>query len=213
VGVKDELVLYHNPMSRARIAHWMLEETGARYSVRLLNFEKGEHKQPEYLAINPMGKLPTLMHGDTVVTETAAICCYLADTYPAAGLAPSLTDRRRGSYLRWFFFAAGCVEPAVVDRMFTRPEVERRSALGYGSYADVFRTLRQQLDGGDYLLGEQFSAADLYLASQLGWGSMVGAVDTSDWLTAYVMRCTERPAYKRAEAQAASMVQQLKSQG
>ena len=155
----SEFVLFHNPMSRARIAHWMLEEVGARYTVRLLNFEKGEHKSPEFLAINPMGKLPTLLHGDAVVTETAAICAYLADAFPAAGLAPLAGERDRGPYLRWLFFAAGCVEPAVVDRMMTRPEVERRSALGYGSFDDVFRTLRGVLDGGDFLLGERFTAA------------------------------------------------------
>jgi glutathione S-transferase len=205
-----ELVLFHNPMSRARIAHWMLEEVGARYTVRLLNFEKAEHKAPDFLAVNPMGKLPTLVHGDTVVTEAAAICAYLADAFPAAGLAPPPTARERGSYLRWLFFAAGCVEPAIVDRMMTRPEVERRSALGYGSYDDVFRTLRGVLEKGGFLLGDRFTAADLYLGSQLAFGTLVGAVEPSPWLTAYVMRCQDRPAYRRAEAQGAAMVQQMK---
>ena len=206
----DELVLFHNPMSRARIAHWMLEEAGARYTVRLLNLEKNEHKSPEYLAVNPMGKLPALLHGDTVVTETAAICAYLADLFPARGLAPPPGDRARGAYLRWMFFAAGCVEPAIVDRMMTRPEVERRSALGYGSYEDVFRTLRGAIEKGDFLLGDRFTAADLYLGSQLAFGTMVGAVEASPWISAYVMRCQDRPSFKRAETQAVSMVQQLK---
>lgn len=208
--MSDELVLFHNPMSRARIAHWMLEEAGARYTVRLLSLEKGEHKSPEYLAVNPMGKLPALRHGDTVVTETAAICAYVADLHPERGLAPPLGDRARGSYLRWMFFAAGCVEPAITDRMMTRPEVERRSALGYGSYDDVFRTLRGVLEGGGFLLGERFSAADLYLGSQLGFGTMVGAVEPSPWITGYVMRCQDRPSFKRAETQGAAMIQQLK---
>ncbi len=205
-----DFVLFHNPMSRARIAHWMLEEVGARYNVRLLNFEKAEHKAPEFLAVNPMGKLPTLLHGDTVITEAAAICAYLADAFPAAGLAPLPASHERGSYLRWLFFAAGCVEPAIVDRMMTRPEVERRSALGYGSYDDVFRTLRGVLDNDGFLLGDRFTAADLYLGSQLGFGTLVGAVEPSPWLTAYVMRCQDRPAFKRSEAQGAAMVQQMK---
>ena len=207
-----ELVLFHNPISRARIAHWMLEEVGSRYTVRLLDLEKAEHKQPTFLAVNPMGKVPTLLHGDTVITEVAAICAYLADAFPAAGLAPPPESLERGTYLRWLFFAAGCVEPAIVDRMMTRPEVERRSALGYGSYDDVFRTLRGVLEKDGFLLGERFTAADLYLASQLGFGTLVGAVEPSPWLTAYVMRCQDRPAYKRAETQGAAMVQQMKGQ-
>jgi glutathione S-transferase len=207
--MNDVLILYHNPMSRARIAHWMLEEVGANYSVRLLSFEKGEHKRPEFLAINPMGKLPALTHGSTVITETGAICAYLADVFPHSQLAPHPADRARGSYLRWMFFAAGCVEPAIVDRMMTRPEVERRSALGYGSYDDVFRTLRGALDGRPFLLGDRFTAADLFLASQLGWGSMVGAVAADPWLTEYVARCTARPAYRRCMTQAEAMAQEL----
>jgi glutathione S-transferase len=208
--VTDELLLFHNPMSRARIAHWMLEEAGARYGVRLLDLQKAEHKSPEFLAVNPMGKLPALLHGDTVVTETAAICAYVADLFPARGLAPSTQDRARGTYLRWMFFAAACVEPAITDRMMTRPDVERRSALGYGSYEDVFRTLRGVLEPGGFLLGEDFSAADLYLGSQLAFGTQVGVVEPSPWITDYVMRCQDRPSFKRAETQGAAMIQQLK---
>src|SRR5262249_51799760 len=129
----DRLVFYHNPMSRGRIVHWMLEEVGATYETKVMNLEKREHKTPEYLAVNPMGKIPAIVHGETVVTETAAICAYLADAFPKAGLAPALGDHARGTYYRWFFFGAGCLEPAIVDRLAARPPVERENMLSYGN--------------------------------------------------------------------------------
>ena len=121
----ERVTFYHNPMSRGRIAHWMLEESGAPYDVKILSFEKGEHKAPEYLAINPMGKVPAIVHRGTVVTEAAAICAYLADAFPQNDLAPALDDPARGTYYRWLFFGAGCIEPALVDRLFARAPVDR----------------------------------------------------------------------------------------
>jgi glutathione S-transferase len=202
--MSDTIIFWYNPMSRARIVHWMLEEVGAPYEPRLLDLQKGEQKQPDFLAINPMGKVPTIQHRGVVVTEAAAICAYLADAFPRAGLAPSPSDARRGAYYRWLFFGAGCIEPALVDRLFSRPLPDRPAALGYGSYDDVMRTLEEAVQPGPYLLGDAFSAADVYVASQVIWGTMVNALTPGPALKAYVERCTERPAYKRSMEKLAS---------
>ncbi len=195
-----ELVFYHNPMSRGRIAHWMLEEVGVPYRTVILDFDKGEHKSPDYLAINPMGKVPAIVHGGTVVTETAAVCAYLADAFPEAGLAPAVNDRRRGPYYRWLFFGAGCFEPALADKMFQRAEVERKGALGYGSYEDTVNALGQAVRPGPWILGDMFSAADVYVGSQIMWAMRFGAPGLADnpSFTAYVERLRGRPAFKRA---------------
>src|SRR5690606_23241418 len=156
----DRVTFYHNPMSRGRIVHWMLEECGAPYDVKVLDFEKREHKTPEYLAINPMGKIPAIVHRGTVVTEAGAICAYLADAFPQAGLAPSTSDPARGTYYRWLFFGAGCLEPALVDKMSSRPAANE-SASGYGTYENAVAALEKALTPGPFILGERFSAADV----------------------------------------------------
>jgi glutathione S-transferase len=204
-----EIVFYHNPQSRARIVHWMLEEVGAPYRTELLRFDRGEHKQPSFLAINPMGKLPAIRHGDTVVTEAAAICAYLADAFPSANLAPATTSRERGTYYRWLFFGAGCIEPALVDRMLQRPPVDRPSALGYGSYEDTLRALESALSTGRWILGERFSAADVYIGSQIGWGLMAKSLEPRQTFQDYVARCQQRPAFQRAAARDAEYMKQL----
>jgi glutathione S-transferase len=206
----SEITFYHNPMSRGRIAHWMLEEVGVPYTVKLLDFEKQEHKSPEFLAINPMGKLPTIVHGKTVVTEAAAVCAYLADAFPAAKLAPAIDDPARGTYYRWLFFGAGCVEPAVTDRMFSRPPA-RPAALGYGSYDDTMAALEYAVSQGDYILGDRFSAADVYVSSALGWGLMTKGIDPRPAFQAYVERTHQRPAVKRMMEQNEKFAQQLKA--
>jgi len=195
-----EIVFYHNPQSRAAMVHWMLEEVGAKYETRLISFAKAEHKSPEFLAINPMGKLPTLVVDGTPITETPAIIAWLADAYPAAGLAPALGSLERASWYRWLFFGGSCIEPAMVDQMLQRPAPARKGAVGWGSYNDVIDTLEAALDGRPYLLGETFSAADVYVGSELNWGGMFGAprLKESETLQAYVHRVTDRPAYKRA---------------
>ena len=197
----SDIVFYHNPQSRGRIVHWMLEEVGAPYRIEFLSFEARDHKKPGYLAINPMGKIPAIVHNGVVVTEAAAICAYLADAFPQAQLAPPGPDATRGTYLRWLFFAAGCVEPAIVDRMLARPPAPRPEALGYGSYADVMNALEQAIAPGPFILRERFSAADVYLASQLSWGMMVNGIESRATFQAYVARCEERPAFKRFSAQ------------
>ncbi|HEV7368016.1 glutathione S-transferase family protein [Arenibaculum sp.] len=196
----DEIVFYYNPMSRAQIVNWMLEEVGAPRRTIVLDFEKGEHKTPAFLAVNPMGKLPTIVHRGVVVTETAAIVAYLADAFPEAGLAPATDDPLRGAYYRWLFFGAGCFEPAITDRMFDRPAVARKGALGYGSYEDVLGALKQALDPGPYLLGERFTAADVYVGAQISWAMMFGApsLKGEPAFDRYVARLNERPALRRA---------------
>jgi glutathione S-transferase len=199
------IVFYTNPMSRGRIVHFMLEEVGAPYRIEVLSFEKGEHKSPAYLKVNPMGKVPAIVHRGTVVTEAAAICAYLADAFPQAGLAPRTDEAARGTYLRWLFFGAGCIETAVVDRMFSRPAPNRPGVLGYGSYEDVVKALELALTPGPWILGDRFSAADVYLGSQLGWGMGVKAIEPRPSFQAYVGRVMERPAFKRFTEQAAKL--------
>ena len=209
----DSIVFYHNPQSRGRIVHWMLEETGVPYEVKLVRTDQREQKSPEFLAINPMGKLPAIVHRGTVVTESAAICTYIADAFPTAHLAPANNDPNRGTYLRWMFFGAGCLEPALVDRMFARPQVERPSTLGYGSYDDTLNALEKALSPGPWILGDTFSAADVYIASAIGWGLQAKTLEPRPAFLAYLGRCAERPAFKRMASQNEAFAEQLKKAG
>ena len=196
----EEIVFYHNPRSRSQMAHWMLEEVGAPYRIELVSFDKNEHKSPAFLALNPMGKLPTIVHRGTVVTESAAIIAYLADAFPKAGLAPAPDDPSRGAYYRWLFFGAGCMEPALLDKMMNRPPVERKAAVGWGSYEEVVATLKTALAKGPYLLGDKFSAADVYIGSQIRFAMMFGApgLKGEKVFDDYVARLSARPAAQRA---------------
>jgi glutathione S-transferase len=201
----DAIAFYHNPQSRGRIVHWMLEEVNAPYEIKVVDFDKKEHKSPEFLAINPMGKIPAIVHRNTVVTECAAICAYLADAFPSAGLAPALDDPQRGTYLRWLFFGAGCVEPAIIDHMFSRPPPSRPTAMGYGNYPDTLNTLEKAVSPGPFILGERFSAADVYVGSAIGWGLAMKAVEPRPAFAAYVERVSQRSAYKRSLAQSEAL--------
>lgn len=193
-----QLVFYTNPMSRGRMVRWMLEEVGAPYEAVVLPYGDAM-RSPEYLALNPMGKVPALRHGDTVVTETPAIIAYLADAFPEAGLAPPLD--RRGAYYRWLFFGAGCMEPAITARSLgLEPTAEMRSRVGYGSAELVLDTLEKALSPGPYLTGDGFTAADLYIGSQLGFGMMIGAVDERPAFRAFLDRVRAREAFGRAVA-------------
>lgn len=206
----DTVTFYHNPQSRGRMVHWMLEEAGAPYEVKLLSFEKRDHKSAEYLRVNPMGKVPAIVHRGTVVTETPAICAYLADAFPAAGLAPAIDDPARGTYLRWLFFGYGCLEPAVIDRMLSRPPGERPGMLGYGSYEEAVAAIEQALTPGPFVLGERFSAVDVYLASSLGFAMMMKALDERPVFQQYLARCSERPAHKRFAEHCDELAEELK---
>ena len=192
----DDLVFYTNPMSRGRIVRWMLEEVGRPYRTEVLEYGT-TMKAPEYLAVNPMGKVPAIRHGETVVTEAAAICAYLADAFPQAGLAPAPKDR--GDYYRWLFFAAGPVESAVLNKSlgFVVPE-GRDATAGYGSFEAVVNTLEQAVGRRDYIAGDRFSAADVYFGSQIGWGMQFGSIERRPAFETYWARLVSRPAYLRA---------------
>ena len=194
------LTLYHASPSRSSIARWMLEEIGEPYDLHVLSLAKGEQRAPDYLAVNPMGKVPTLKHGDTVITEAAAICTYLADEFPQAQLNVPVGDPRRGTYLRWLFFAPSCIEPAITDRAFPRKEEPRRGMLGYGDFDTVMAVVAAAVEPGPYLMGEQFTAADVVLGSTLRWGMMFGILPKRPEFVAYVGRLEQRPALKRAIA-------------
>jgi glutathione S-transferase len=194
----DELVFYTNPMSRGRIVRWILEEVGQPYRTEILDYAT-TLKAPEYLAINPMGKVPAIRHGDTVVTETAAICAYLADAFPEAGLAPPPGDRRRGPYYRWMFFAAGPLEAAASNKAlgFEVPPGRERM-MGYGTYADAMNALEQAVSGSEYLTGDRFTAADLYVGSHIGFGMQFGTIEKRPAFERYWDRLRTRPAAVRA---------------
>ena len=200
VPMSDEIVFYTHPQSRGNIAHWMLEEIGCPYRIEVREYGT-TMKAPDYLAINPMGKVPAIRHGDTVVTETPAILAYLADAFPAAGLAPPPADR--GAYYRWLFFGAGCMEPAWTNHSVgwdPAPDQQRR--FGWGSFALVVDTLAQAVKGRPYIAGDRFSAADVYLASMLNWGMAFGLIDRRAEFEAYCGGLVGRPAALRAKEQA-----------
>ena len=194
------LTLYHAAPSRSSIVRWMLEELGEPYDIHLLTLSKGEHLAPEYLAINPMGKVPALRHGDAIVAEAAAICTYLADEFPAAKLNIPAGDPRRGPYLKWLFFAPSCIEPALVDHASPRQEQPRRGMLGYGDFDSVMNVTAKAVEAGPYLMGEQFTAADVVLGSTLRWGLMFDLAPERAEFMDYVARLEQRPALQRAVA-------------
>jgi len=195
-----KLTLYHVAPSRSSIVHWMLEEVGEPYDIHLLSMKRGEQLAPDYLAVNPMGKVPALKHGDVVITEAAAICAYLADEFPQRKLNIPVGDPRRGVYFKWLFFGPSCVEPAIMDRAYPRKEAAPRSALGYGEYDVVLDILTKAVAKGPYLMGEQFTAADVVIGSGLRWGMLFKLLPERPEFTAYTARLAERPALKRAEA-------------
>jgi glutathione S-transferase len=194
----DDLVLYTNPMSRGRIARWMLEEVGQPYRTEVLDYAS-TMKAPAYLAINPMGKVPALRHGDAIVTETAAICAYLADAFPERRLAPPPGDKLRAPYYRWMFFTAGPAEAAISNKTlgFVVPP-ERERMIGYGTFARAMDALEAAVSHGDYLVGGSFTAADLYVGSAIGFGMMFGTIDKRPAFEQYWQRISNRPAYRRA---------------
>lgn len=194
----DELVFYTNPMSRGRVVRWMLEEVGEPYKVEVLDYAS-TMKGRDYLAINPMGKVPALRHGNVVVTETAAICAYLADAFPKNRLAPAPGDRLRAPYYRWLFFTAGPFEAAASNKVlgFVVPP-DRERMMGYGNFDKVVSTLEAAVSASDYLVGDSFTAADLYVSSQIGFGMMFKTLEPRPAFERYWQRMSARPAYARA---------------
>ena len=196
--MSEELVLYTNPMSRGQIARWMLEEVGAEYRTEVLQYGP-EMKSEDFLAVNPMGKVPTIRHGGVVVTEAAAICAYLADAFPEAGLAPP--PQERGAYYRWMFFAAGPLEAATINSAlkFEVPP-ERESMIGYGTLEAVLDTLEAAVSASEYIAGADFSAADVYVGSHLGFAFQFGSLEKRPAFVDYWARLENRPARLRAVA-------------
>ena len=194
----DEIVFYTNPMSRGRIARWMLEEVGRPYRTVVLDFGT-TMKAPEYLAVNPMGKVPAITWRGVTVTECAAICAWLADACPEAGLAPAFDDPARGTWLRWLFFAAGPVEAAVTAKALDLlAPAEKAGMAGYGSFEQVVDALESAVSGGPWILGDRFSAADVYVGSQILWGLQFGTLPDRDAFKAYAERLSRREAATRA---------------
>ena len=197
--MSDDLIFYTNPMSRGRIVRWMLEEVGAVYRTEVLEYGT-TMKAPEYLAINPMGKVPAIVHNGRVVTECAAICAYLADAFPAAGLAPA--PQERAEYYRWLFYFAGPVESAVMNKALAIDIPAGKEAMsGYGgSLAAVIDVLEHRLKESRYIAGEQFTAADVYCGSQIGWGMQFETMDRRPAFEEYFGRLSSRGAYEKANA-------------
>ena len=190
-------VFYTNPQSRGRIVHWMLEEIGAPYETRILDYGT-TMKDAAYLAINPMGKVPAIVHHGKVVTECAAICAYLADAFPAADLAPACEDR--ADYYRWLFFTAGPVEQAITAKhLGVEPDPEQQRSAGFGSLPAALDALETGVAGKAFVAGDRFSAADVYVGSQIDWGLQFGTIASRPAFEAYVAPLRERAAYKRAK--------------
>jgi glutathione S-transferase len=195
----DELTFYTHPMSRGRIVRWMLEEIGRPYRSELLDYGT-TMKAPAYLSINPMGKVPAIRHRDAVVTEAAAICAYLADAFPEARLAPPPGDRLRGPYYRWLFFVAGPLEAAAANKImgFAVPE-ERERMMGYGRFEHVMNALEAAVSQGEYLVGDSFTAADVYVGSHIDFGMQFGTLEKRPAFERYWRRLSARPAALRAK--------------
>jgi glutathione S-transferase len=197
------VVLYHHPFSRAAGVVWALEEVGIDYELKFVDLFKGEHRAPEMLALNPMGKLPILVDGDEIVTEAAAIGLYLADRYAPGRLAPALDDPKRGTYLRWILFAPSVIEPGVMAKAAAWEFQETRA--GWGNYERMLASIESAIGGGDYILGDQFSMADMVLGGTLSFMLMTGALEARPSFTAYVERLRARPAHQRADAKNAAV--------
>jgi len=194
-----KITLYHASPSRSSIVLWMLEEIGQPYDIKLVTLSKGENMKPEYLAINPMGKVPALKHGDTVITEVAAICAYLADEFPDKKLNVPVGTPRRGEYLKWLFFGPSVIEPAMTDRAYPRKEDPRAAALGWRDFDTVLDIVSKAVSKGPYLMGEQFTAADIVIGSGLRYGMMFKLIPERKEFQDYIGRFAARPAAQRAQ--------------
>jgi glutathione S-transferase len=200
-----ELHFYHSPQTRAAGVLILLHELGAPYQLHVLNMKEGEQRKPAYLAINPMGKVPALLHGDALITEQVAIFIYLADHFASAGLAPAIGDPLRGPYLRWMAFYGSCFEPAVVDRSMKR-ESAAPSTSPYGDFDTMFQTFTAQLEKGPYLLGEKFTALDVLWGTALTWITMYQLVPSTPTIQAYVDRINARPSVAWAKVKDAELL-------
>lgn len=198
MSASDEITLFHAPNSRSTGVLTLLEELGAPYRLEVLSFRDGENRRPAYLAVNPLGKVPAILHRGVLITEQIAVLLYLADLFPEKGLTPAIGDPRRGAYLRWAVYYAACYEPALVDKALQR-EPGPVAMSPYGDYDVVIDTLRRQLEQGPYLLGEQLSAADILWANALNWGIAFKLVPELPVFLDYKARVMDRPSFRRVE--------------
>ncbi|HEY8100580.1 MAG TPA: glutathione S-transferase family protein [Burkholderiaceae bacterium] len=205
MSMNRHITLFHSPQSRSVGALILLEELGADYELHVLNMKAGEQRQPAYLAINPMGKVPAIVHDGALVTEQVAVFLYLADLYPEAGLTPAIGDPMRGPFLRWMVFYAACFEPALVDRA-QKNEPAPRSTSPYGDYGTMLKTLTDQLEKGPYILGEKFTVADVLWGTALTWTTMFKLVPELPVIKAYIDRVNARPSVARARAKDAELI-------
>ncbi len=202
-----DTTFYTNPMSRGQIARWMLEEVGADYDTEILDYASSMKGEP-YRSINPMIKVPAIVHDGKVVTECAAICAYLAEAFPQAGLAPR--DDGKADYFRWLFFAAGPIEQAVTNKaMGFAPSEEQGRMAGYGNYDLAVQTLADHLAGRAHVCGDRFTAADVYVGSQVMWGTQFGTLPKLDSFVAYGERLSAREAYKRGKAEDMRLIAEM----
>jgi glutathione S-transferase len=199
------LTLYHNPQSRSAGTRVLLEALGVDYAVQPVDLASGQNRRPEFLALNPLGKLPTLVHDGVVVTEQVAITIYLADRFSAGNLAPALDDPLRGPYLRWLAFYGACFEPALVDHAYKREPIEA-SAAPYRDYDTVIDMVATQLARGPWLLGERFTAADVLWGTALRWTTGFGIVPKLPVITDYIERVSANPAFVRAGEKDAALL-------
>lgn len=207
----EHVTLFTNPMSRGRMVRWMLEEIGQPYNTEWVAYGP-QMKSPEFLAINPLGKIPAIRHGETVVTETPAILAYLADAFPEAGLAPPLSQR--GAYYRWLFYVSGPLEAAVLNNVceFKIPDSKTRM-MGYGDLAVMHDAIEQAIKANPYIAGDTFSAADIYLASHLAFEMNMCGIEKRAAFTDYVARMTDRDAFRRASAIDSAAIEAAKQSG
>lgn len=210
--MSEAITFYTNPMSRGQIARWMLEEVGQPYDMVILDYGDEGMKKADYRAINPMGKVPAIVHNGKTVTEAAAICAYLADAFPDAGLAPPTAER--ADYYRWLFFAAGPLESAVTNRAlgFVVPDGRERMA-GYGSFEDAIAAIETAVSGDRWICGTQFTAADVYVGAQIDWGLTFKSIPTRPAFEAYAARLRDRPAYKRQKELDGALIAEMQAAG
>jgi glutathione S-transferase len=188
----QQITLFHSPQTRSSGALALLEELRAPYKLHVLNMTAGENRQSPYLAVNPMGKVPAILHGDTLITEQVAIGIYLGDLFPEAGMTPAIGDALRGPYLRWYVFYAACFEPALVDKAMKR-EAASVAMCPYGDFESTQKTVVAQLGKGPWLLGEKFTCADVLWGSALTWMTGFGLIEAVPPIKAYVERWNTRP--------------------
>lgn len=198
------ITLFHSPQTRSSGVLMLLEELGAPYELRVLNMKAGEQRRPEYLAINPLGKVPAILDGDALVTEQVAIFIHLADRFPEAGLAPAADHPSRGPYLRWLVYYAACYEPALVDRFLQRDPAPPMHSV-YSDFDTMLGVIEAQLGQGPYLLGDEISAADILWGGALRWGMMFGIVPERPAFVDYAQRLNSRPAIRRVEERDAAL--------